>query len=50
MWRRRSRSFGRGMRRRASDVSLIPLKLTQGYEADGWLGLLLGTLLWYAGE
>ena len=27
---------------------LIPLKLTQGYEADGWLGLLLGTLLWYA--
>ena len=27
---------------------LIPLKLTQGYEADGWLGLLLGTSLWYA--
>eukprot|EP01045_Picozoa_sp_COSAG04_P006490 COSAG04_NODE_320_length_16877_cov_26.485401_1_plen_4766_part_00 len=28
--------------------ALIPLKLTQGYEADGWLGLLLGTSLWYA--
>jgi hypothetical protein len=26
----------------------IPLKLTQGYEPDGWLGLLLGTSLWYA--
>eukprot|EP01046_Picozoa_sp_COSAG06_P130475 COSAG06_NODE_79972_length_105_cov_11454.000000_1_plen_35_part_11 len=22
---------------------LIPLMLVQGYEADGWLGLLLGT-------
>jgi hypothetical protein len=22
--------------------------LTQGYEADGWLGLLLGTSVWYA--
>jgi hypothetical protein len=27
---------------------LIPLMLTQGYEADGWLGLLLGTSMWYA--
>ena len=26
----------------------MPLKLTDGYEADGWLGLLLGTSLWYA--
>ena len=26
---------------------LIPLMLTQGYEADGWLGLLLGTSMWY---
>ena len=26
--------------------ALIPLKLTEGYEADGWLGLLLGTSLW----
>ena len=28
--------------------ALIPLKLTKGYEADGWLGLLLGTSVWYA--
>jgi hypothetical protein len=27
---------------------LIPLKLTDGYEADGWLGLLLGASMWYA--
>ena len=27
---------------------IVPLKLTDGYEADGWLGLLLGTSLWYA--
>jgi hypothetical protein len=27
---------------------IIPLKLTEGYEADGWLGLLLGTSMWYA--
>merc|ERR1711935_1026139 len=27
--------------------ALIPLMLTQGYEADGWLGLLLGTSMWY---
>jgi len=27
---------------------LIPLKLVQGYEADGWLGLLLGSSMWYA--
>jgi hypothetical protein len=26
---------------------LVPLMLVQGYEADGWLGLLLGTSLWY---
>jgi hypothetical protein len=26
----------------------IPLKLTRGYEADGWLGLLLGTSMYYA--
>jgi hypothetical protein len=26
---------------------LIPLMLVQGYEADGWLGLLLGTSMWY---
>ena len=28
--------------------ALIPLKLVPGYEADGWLGLLLGTAVWYA--
>jgi hypothetical protein len=27
---------------------LIPLMLTEGYEADGWLGLVLGTSMWYA--
>ena len=27
---------------------IVPLMLTQGYEADGWLGLLLGTSMWYA--
>ena len=26
----------------------IPLMLQDGYEADGWLGLMLGTSLWYA--
>eukprot|EP01045_Picozoa_sp_COSAG04_P003104 COSAG04_NODE_122_length_24803_cov_180.609415_6_plen_2065_part_01 len=28
--------------------AMIPLMLQEGYEADGWLGLLLGTSLWYA--
>eukprot|EP01043_Picozoa_sp_COSAG02_P052253 COSAG02_NODE_5599_length_4198_cov_5.262503_2_plen_990_part_01 len=28
--------------------AIVPLKLTDGYEADGWLSLLLGTSLWYA--
>jgi hypothetical protein len=27
---------------------LVPLMLIKGYEADGWLGLLLGTSMWYA--
>ena len=26
----------------------IPLMMEDGYEADGWLGLLLGTNLWHA--
>jgi hypothetical protein len=26
---------------------IIPLMLEEGYDADGWLGLLLGTSLWY---
>jgi hypothetical protein len=28
--------------------SIVPLMLVEGYEADGWLGLLLGTSMWYA--
>merc|ERR1711960_43660 len=28
--------------------AMIPLMMQDGYEADGWLGLLLGTSLWYA--
>ena len=28
--------------------ALVPLMLTKRYEADGWLGLLLGTSMWYA--
>eukprot|EP01046_Picozoa_sp_COSAG06_P031864 COSAG06_NODE_3138_length_5802_cov_15.311766_3_plen_889_part_01 len=27
--------------------ALVPLMMTEGYEADGWLGLLLGTSMWY---
>ena len=27
---------------------LVPLMLVEGYEADGWLGLMLGTSMWYA--
>ena len=27
--------------------ALVPLMMVEGYEADGWLGLLLGTSLWY---
>ena len=26
--------------------AMIPLMMQEGYEADGWLGLLLGTSLW----
>jgi hypothetical protein len=26
----------------------VPLMLVEGYEADGWLGMLLGTSMWYA--
>ena len=28
--------------------AMVPLKVQEGYEADGWLGLMLGTSLWYA--
>jgi hypothetical protein len=27
---------------------MIPLMMQEGYEADGWLGMLVGTSLWYA--
>ena len=27
---------------------MIPLKMVKGYEADGWLGLIMGTSLYYA--
>ena len=27
---------------------VIPLMMVEGYEADGWLGLMLGTSMWYA--
>ena len=33
--------------RSQSSVQMIPLMLVGGYEADGWLGLLLGASLWY---
>ena len=27
---------------------MVPLMMEEGYRADGWLGMLLGTRLWYA--
>ena len=29
------------------NVGIIPLMLEEGYRANGWLGLLLGTRMWY---
>ena len=29
-------------------TDMVPLMVEDGYRADGWLGLLLGTRLWYA--
>ena len=29
------------------DVDMIPLKVQDGYKAKGWLGLILGTRMWY---
>ena len=29
-------------------VDMIPLMMEKGYQARGWLGLILGTRLWYA--
>lgn len=31
-----------------NSIDMIPLMLEQGYKANGWLGLILGTRLWYA--
>ena len=29
------------------EVDTVPLMLVDGYQADGWLGMLIGTRLWY---
>jgi hypothetical protein len=29
------------------EVDMVPLMLVEGYQADGWLGMLIGTRLWY---
>ena len=29
------------------ELDMIPLMMTQGYSAKGWLGLILGTRMWY---
>ena len=29
------------------NVDMVPLKMEQGYRADGWLGILLGSALWF---
>eukprot|EP01052_Picozoa_sp_SAG31_P000494 SAG31_NODE_14_length_37953_cov_109.719660_28_plen_555_part_00 len=29
------------------EVAMVPLMLVDGYRADGWLGMLIGTRLWY---
>ena len=29
------------------DVDMIPLMVQEGYKAKGWLGLFLGTRMWY---
>ena len=29
------------------EVSCVPLMLADGYRADGWLGMLVGTRMWY---
>eukprot|EP01051_Picozoa_sp_SAG22_P016367 SAG22_NODE_2298_length_2742_cov_2.665910_2_plen_346_part_01 len=29
------------------EVPTVPLMLTDGYRADGWLGMLIGTRMWY---
>jgi hypothetical protein len=29
------------------EVDMVPLMLVEGYQADGWLGMLIGTRMWY---
>jgi hypothetical protein len=29
------------------EVDTVPLMLVEGYQADGWLGMLIGTRMWY---
>jgi hypothetical protein len=29
------------------ELDMIPLMMTKGYSAKGWLGLILGTRMWY---
>jgi hypothetical protein len=29
------------------EVDTVPLMLVDGYQADGWLGMLIGTRMWY---
>jgi hypothetical protein len=29
------------------EVETVPLMLVEGYQADGWLGMLIGTRMWY---
>eukprot|EP01050_Picozoa_sp_SAG11_P005098 SAG11_NODE_345_length_10432_cov_276.637956_3_plen_1926_part_00 len=29
------------------EVETVPLMLSEGYQADGWLGFMIGTRLWY---
>eukprot|EP01050_Picozoa_sp_SAG11_P003753 SAG11_NODE_220_length_12154_cov_92.233347_2_plen_123_part_00 len=29
------------------EVEAVPLMLSEGYQADGWLGFMIGTRMWY---
>eukprot|EP01050_Picozoa_sp_SAG11_P011513 SAG11_NODE_1224_length_5481_cov_3.755853_2_plen_91_part_00 len=29
------------------EVEAVPLMLSEGYQADGWLGFMIGTRLWF---
>ena len=30
------------------ELDMVPLMLTEGFKPKGWLGLILGTRMWYA--